>query len=132
MRHPLLTIAALLIPFNVLAALSPQVPIDGATIPQFAQPLPALSAAPQNGTITTIAGSRPVTLRMCEFRANILPPAAVPNYNGTWVWGYLVDPTGTSTCAALIAQYGGTSGRIDTYVGPVIVNERGKPTAVTY
>ena len=132
MRRPLLTIAALLITVNAFAAVSPQAPIDGARIPQFAQPLPTLSAAPQNGTITTIAGSRPITLRMCEFRANILPPNAVPNYAGTWVWGYLVDPTWTSNCAALIAQYGGPGGRIDTYVGPVIVNERGKPTALTY
>lgn len=102
---------------------APQVPLDSSTIPQFAQPLPKL---------TTIAGNRPLTLRMCEFRANVLPPDAVPNDRGTAVWGYLPDPTGTSSCAQLIASSAGANGGLDTYIGPVIVNERGTPTRVTY
>jgi spore coat protein A len=114
------------------AAVSPQVPLDGATIPQFAQALPTLAIAPRNGTMTTIAGNKPITLRMCEFRAAILPPGTVENYAGTWVWGYLVDPTGDSHCLDLVKLHGNSEGIVDTYIGPVIVNERGKPTAVTY
>lgn len=114
------------------AAQSPQTPIEGSKIPQFAQPLAMLSVAPQNGKLTTVSGSRPLTIRMCEFRAKILPSGAVASYQGTWVWGYLVDPTGNSSCSQLIALYGDSLGIVDTYVGPVIVNERGKPTEVTY
>jgi spore coat protein A len=116
----------------VHAEISPQIPIAGAAIPQFAQPLPTLSIAPQHGVITTVLGSRPLKLRMCEFRANMLPPEAVAGYGGTWVWGYLVDPTGTSTCADLIHRYGGPDKVLETYIGPVVVNERGKPTAITW
>lgn len=114
------------------AGRSPQKPIDWEDLPQFAQPLPTLATAPWNGTITTLEGSRPLRLRMCEFRAAILPPGSVEHYTGTWVWGYLHDPTGASTCAELIHLYGGADKILDTYIGPVIVNERGKPTEITW
>jgi FtsP/CotA-like multicopper oxidase with cupredoxin domain len=115
-----------------LGARSPQVPIDGAQIPQFAQRLPTLSVDPFHGTMTTVAGSAAVTLRMCEFRASVLPASAVSQYDGTWVWGYLADPAGNATCPELVALYGGASGIVDTYVGPVVVNQRGVPTLMTY
>jgi spore coat protein A len=126
-----------------LAAQSPQVPLAGAAIPQFAQPLPLLSVAP-GGTMTTVSGNTPLTIRMCEFKAKMLPPTFVPpapsTYAGyTWVWGYLPDPTGTSTCADLINLYDvpDGSGILDTYIGPVIVNARAippakSPTALTF
>src|SRR5687768_17250849 len=69
-----LTFFALLFgPTAAVAAPSPQVPIDGQAIPQFVQRLPTLSVAPQSGSMTTVMGSRPLTLRMCEFRARVLP-----------------------------------------------------------
>jgi spore coat protein A, manganese oxidase len=114
------------------AAQSPQTALAGAAIPQFAQPLPSLALPPQNGTMSTVLGNTSLTLRMCEFKSKVLPPGAVPNYSGTWVWGYLVDPTGTSTCADLLARYGGVTGTIDTYIGPVIVNQRGTPTSINF
>jgi len=123
----------LLWPALTYAAQTPQIPIAGSTLQQFAQPLPALKIAPQNGTINTLFGNQPITLRMCEFKANILPPGAVLNYTGTWVWGYLPDPDPAGTpCAALISMYATANGALDTYIGPVIVNQRGTPTPITY
>lgn len=120
---------------SVGAAQTPQIPIAGNTLPQFVDPLPLLTAA--NGTIQTIYGNQPVTIRMCEFRSKVLPSTFVPpvgsTYAGyTWVWGYLPDPTGSSTCADLIAAYGDANGILDTYLGPVILNTRGSPTDVTW
>lgn len=117
------------------AAQTPQIPIAGSAFPQFVDPLPVLTAA--NGTLQTILGNQAVTIRMCEFKSKILPSTFVPpvgsTYDGsTWVWGYLPDPTGTSTCADLIAQYGDANGVMDTYLGPVILNTRGTPTEITW
>lgn len=111
---------------STFAAQSPQIPLAGSAIPQFVSPLPTLKIAPQNSTITTVFGNVPLTIRMCEFQVNMLP-APLPL---TWVWGYLVDPTGTSTCAQLIDLHfdgaiNGISGPLDTSIGPVIVNQRG-------
>jgi len=115
-----------------LAGQSPQVPLAGKAIPQFVQPLPVLSVQP-GGAMTTTVGNRSLTLRMCEFKASVLPAGAVAGYAGTWVWGYLLDNAGTSTCAQLITQYSNPStGLVDTYIGPVIVNDRGRPTDVTF
>ena len=127
---------------SALAAQSPQIPLLGSTIPQFIQPLPLLSISPfvnpappapiYNKSIRTVPGNGPLTLRMCEFKANMLP-ATVVGYTGTWVWGYLVDPTGGNTCAQLIDLYddgtiNGSANALDTYTGPVIVNTRGGPS----
>jgi len=108
------------------AAQSPQIPIAGSAIPQFMQPLPTLSLAPQNSTMQTIFGNQPLALRMCEFQSKVLPPGtfAAGVQPTTWVWGYLVDPTGTNTCAQLISLYGDANGVLDTYIGPVIVSQR--------
>jgi spore coat protein A len=101
------------------AAIVPQTPIAGATIPQFVERLPTLSVA--GGTFPTIFGNAPTTLTMCEFKANILPtgtfaPGVKPE---TWVWGYQAG-----TACPAVAQ--------DTYLGPVIVNTRGTPTEITF
>jgi len=113
------------------AAQSPQLPLASTAIPQFAQPLSTLSVQP-GGTMQTLTGNQPITLRMCEFKANMLPPATVVGYAGTWVWGYLPDTLGSSTCSQLVAQYANAQGIVDTYIGPVIVNDRGTSTPVTY
>jgi FtsP/CotA-like multicopper oxidase with cupredoxin domain len=124
---------AVLLPSIVLAAQSPQVPMPGTVIPQFVQPLPRLGVAPQNGTITTVAGNGPLTLRMCEFRARVLPSTLLRPFPPTWVWGYLVDPYGGTPCEKLISLYGDPNGVIDTFTGPVVVNQRnGGATDVTY
>jgi spore coat protein A len=96
------------------AVQSPQTPLPGSAIPQFAQPLPLLSVQP-GGTINTVFGNTPLTITMCEFDANVLPPGTfTPGQQPTTrVWGYIVGdtcPTGTQ----------------DTYIGPVIVNDRGQ------
>ena len=118
---------------NVLAAPSPQTPISGASIPQFRQALPLLNIGNIGaGGIFTTLGNRAMTIRMCEFRSAVLPKGAVAGYQGTWVWGYLYDPTGDSSCAELIDQYSQGSGVLDTYTGPVIVNERGSSTDINF
>jgi FtsP/CotA-like multicopper oxidase with cupredoxin domain len=88
-----------------------QVPLSPKAIPQFVDPLPGLPI---------VDGTQPITLTMCEFKANVLPtgtfaPGVAPE---TWVWGYIVGtecPTETRS----------------TYLGPVIVAQRGVPTALT-
>lgn len=122
---PILLLAGFNLP--AFSAQSPQIPLPGSAIPQFVEPLPTLGVPPWNGTIKTIFGNQPLTIRMCEFDANILPvgtfiPGQKPK---TKVWGYLVDPFGTSTCAQLIDMYKNPlTGALDTYIGPVIVNQR--------
>ena len=96
-----------------------QVPLPGGAIPQFAQPLPTLSVA--GGSLATVFGNTPLTIRMCEFDANVLPPGtfspgAQPQ---TRVWGYIAG----DACPTMSQ---------DTYIGPVIVNVRGTPTPVTW
>jgi len=117
-------------PLNLFAAQSPQVPLASTAIPQFVDPLPVLSVA--GGPMQTVFGNQPLAIRMCEFKARMLPSTFVPpagsTYAGyTWVWGYLNDPTGTSTCADLVNLYDvpDGSGILDTYLGPVVLNTRG-------
>ncbi|MBV9186300.1 MAG: multicopper oxidase domain-containing protein [Acidobacteria bacterium] len=131
---PIATALVLLCAASLSAAQGPQVPLSPVAIPQFVQPLPLLSAKPYGGTINTVAGNGPLTLRMCEFRANTLPAnTAIKDYTGTWVWGYLVDPSGDTPCEKLIWQYANFNGVIDTFTGPVIVNQRyGPSTDVRY
>ena len=123
------------------AAQSPQIPIAGNANWQFVNQLPLLSVA--GGPIQTVVGNQPLTIHLCEFKARVLPSTFVPpvgsTYAGyTWVWGYLNDPTGTSTCAELVALYDvpNGSGILDTYTGPVILNERAtttpSPTTITW
>jgi spore coat protein A len=96
----------------------PQTPLPGSAVPQFAQPLAIPSVA--GGTLTTIFGNAPLTLRMCEFDARVLPPGAfvAGEQPTTRVWGYVAGSCPTSPQ--------------DTYTGPVIVNVRGTPTPITF
>ena len=102
------------------AAQSPQIPFPGNGIPQFVQPLPLLNVQ-QGGTINTVLGNQDLTIRMCEFDANILPPGTfTPGVQPTTrVWGYIVGDTCPTTPQ-------------DTYIGPVIVNDRGSSTNITW
>jgi len=118
---------------NALAAQSPQVPISGSAIPKFQQALPQLNINdPGAGGIFTTLGNGEMTIRMCEFKSAVLPTGPVAGYQGTWVWGYLYDPTGHSSCTELIDLYSNGSGVLDTYTGPVLVNERGSSTDITF
>ena len=71
--------------------------------------------------LAIVDGTQPVTLTMCEFKANVLPtgtfaPGVKPE---TWVWGYIVGTQCPSTTQ-------------ETYLGPVIVARRGLPTQATF
>ncbi|MEO8626188.1 MAG: multicopper oxidase domain-containing protein [Candidatus Limnocylindrales bacterium] len=118
------------------AASSPQQPLSPHAIPQFIEPLPVLDA--MGGTIATVDGTHSVKLRMCEFRADVLPAGVKLSsgraYRGTWVWGYLPDRTRnpTTTCADLVDAASGGSGVVDTFIGPVVLAQRGIPTKMTW
>jgi spore coat protein A, manganese oxidase len=106
------------------AVQSPQMPIAGSAIPQFAQPLPLLSLHSQAvapNVIDTRLGSQPLTLTMCEFRSHVLPPGTFVKGRQpeTWTWGYVVG----DTCP---------TGVQETYLGPVLVNTRGVPTEINF
>ncbi|HXI04407.1 MAG TPA: multicopper oxidase domain-containing protein [Candidatus Saccharimonadales bacterium] len=116
MRHkPLLSFLMLglaLLPISRIAAdADEQVPLSPFDIPQFVDPLPDLAFAD---------GTQPVTLTMCEFKAHVLPtgtfePGVAPE---TWTWGYIVGTECPTTTR-------------ETYLGPVIVAQRGTPTLLT-
>jgi spore coat protein A len=111
MITPFRALAAALLASAALAAEVPQIPLDGRTLPQFVDPLPALD--------TVVAGADRLTFHMREFRAFPLPAgftAASGEYQGTAVWGYLAP---------------GETGR-DSYLGPVIVARRGVPTEIAW
>jgi spore coat protein A, manganese oxidase len=89
-----------------------QSPLSPTGIPQFVDPLPGLVIAD---------GTQPLTLTMCEFKANVLPtgtlsPGVAPE---TWVWGYIVGTECPTTTQS-------------TYLGPVVIARRGVPTRVTF
>ena len=102
-------------------ALAQQIPLAAKNIPQFVDPLPLLTVAPQNGTIETLTSGNAI-VTMEEFKANVLPALTVPGYAGTWVWGYRPStaPPPPPTAAA------------DTYIGPVFVVPRGTASSITW
>jgi len=81
-------------------------------IPQFVDPLPVPAI---------VDGTQPITLTMCEFKANVLSTGTFARRVApqTWVWGYIVGTACPSTFQ-------------DTYIGPVIVARRGVPTRVIF
>jgi FtsP/CotA-like multicopper oxidase with cupredoxin domain len=111
---------AFAIPVGSLAAvITPaQTPLAPKNIPQFKQALPLLSV--QGGPINTVVANNtsfasPLNIRMCEFQTQILPPPLPP----TWTFGYVVGPSCPTTVQ-------------NTYLGPVLLNDKGIPTAVKY
>src|SRR4030095_14657017 len=110
--HIVLVMTALALPAMWAPAYGEQIPLSPTAIPQFVDPLPGLAIAD---------GTQPLTLTMCEFKANVLPtgtfaPGVAPE---TWVWGYSVGTECPSTTQS-------------TYLGPVIVSRRGVPTEMTF
>lgn len=95
-----------------------QVPLPPKAIPKFVQPLPLLDL--QGGSIATSTSAQ-ITLTMCEFPSNVLPPGTVAPgvQTSTWTWGYVVGTQCPTT-----AQ--------DTYIGPVVVATRHAPTEITW
>jgi len=112
--------AALAIIGGAWAAQSPQIPLAGKAIPQFMQPLPILSVQP-GGTMATVLGNQPLEIHMCEFDANVLPLGTIaPGVQTTTkVWGYIAGTSCPTTPQ-------------DTYIGPVIVNNRGSSTDIMW
>ncbi len=98
------SLPALLVSFGLASvpALAAEL-LDGKSIPQFVDPLPALDV---------IAGQSGIELRMSEFETQVLP-TGMPK---SWVWGYLQP--GQTTRAS--------------FLGPVVVAERGEPLEITW
>ena len=99
-----------------------QILMPGATIPKFVDPLPVA------GDITVVDASSgllaplgiPSTpafnIHIMEFQSQILPAGL---YGPSWVWGYLTDTDDPSVVRP-------------SYLGPVVVAERGVAAAPTY
>ncbi len=98
---------------------NPQTLLAASAIPQFVQPLPLLSVA--GGTMATAFGNTTLTIRMCEFDAHVLPPGTITpgTQTGTRVFGYILG----SNCPTTPQ---------DTYIGPVLINQRGSPTTIRW
>jgi len=113
-RNTVVTIilAALAVASSAMGQATQQVPLPGKSIPQFVDPLPSLPV---------VDGTQSLKLTMCEFKSRVLPtgtfaPGVVPE---TWTWGYIVGDTCPTTTRS-------------SYLGPVIVAQRGIPTEITY
>jgi len=95
-----------------------QVPLSPTKIPQFAQALDTLA----NGGVPLATGAA-IDLSICEFQTTILPPGTIKKglpAPATWVWGYQVGNTCTP---GLLPR---------SYLGPVVIAERGLPTTMTF
>jgi FtsP/CotA-like multicopper oxidase with cupredoxin domain len=110
-RHLAASVVSAVFALGAAAQAQVQTPLPASAIPQFvdALPIPAI-----------VSGESDLTLRMCEFKANVLPtgtfaPGLAPE---TWVWGYSPGPCPQATQP--------------TYIGPVIVARRHTPTRVTF
>jgi spore coat protein A, manganese oxidase len=127
---------ALALSQNALAAQNlVQTPLAGKGIPQFVQPLPQLSLQPGTGlqavpTFDLNTGApltsftTPLEIRICEFKANILPAGALGKgvaAPSTWVWGYVPGTACPDPNTPL-----------DTYLGPVLVNLRDVPSVIRF
>jgi FtsP/CotA-like multicopper oxidase with cupredoxin domain len=103
------------------AQVAAQTPFPGKNISQFVQPLPLLDLTATGLGLAVLDGTSPLDISMQEFDAKILPPGTfAPGVQPlTKVWGYIpgVSPV--------------TIPR-ETYLGPVIVAQRGIPTQVTW
>jgi spore coat protein A len=71
------------------SALAPQVPLEGAEIPKYVDPVPLFSG-------DRVDGTRPITVDMKEVQQRVLPGSVYarlgrPFDRGTFVWAYKVD-----------------------------------------
>jgi spore coat protein A len=97
-----------------------QMPLAGSAIPKWVDELPIPTIVPGNTELE-------LELRMEEFLSNVLPTGFVPpagwpagTTSGTWTWGYLAP-----------GEVVGTAPR-PTFIGPIVLAERGIPTQVRY
>ena len=98
---------------------TPQVPVAGATIAKFVEPVPTFSGRRSNGSETQ-------TIRMQEFQQKLLPASfytslPLPFRNGTYQWGYKVNANPPSYPAVTIeARQGNATTAIyqNELVGP--------------
>ena len=105
----------------------PQIALPGSALPQFVDELPLLG-----GDIVLATGTN-LTIRMEEFKANVMPTGFVPvptpanpapaPYAGTWVWGYQTDGFPTPFAP---------NGALATYINPVVLAFRHAPTRITW
>jgi len=107
-----------------------QTPLDPAGIPKFVNNLPMLKFEPDKkgnwkGDIPVALGNAPITISICEFKAQVLPEGTIDTVTGaavpteTWVWGYQIG----EVCQPFPKH---------SYIGPVVVAERGTPTQMTF
>lgn len=99
-------------------------PLPGAQIPQFVD---ELVDANEGGVLSNLEivrdQGKTISLYMREFLSPVMPSTFRPasgTYNGTYVWGYRTTP-GTSS-----------PDRRQSFVGPMIVATKGKPSRVRY
>ena len=101
--------------------------LDGTTIPKFMDPLPvAGDISVVNATPHVLAGipSTPsYKIHAREFKAQILPEGM---YNPSWVWGYLTDDDLDPRRSRFRRDVR------PSYLGPVVVAQRGYTTHPTY
>ena len=100
--------------------------LPGTSIPKFVDPLPV--AGDISVVDATFTGTPAYSIHLREFQAQILPstgvPLAVPPIPAntpSWVWGYLTDDDVAAQPAIR-----------PSYLGPVVVAERGVPASPTY
>ncbi|MCX6575013.1 MAG: copper oxidase, partial [Candidatus Aminicenantes bacterium] len=107
--------AALLAYLGLTYAQVVQTPLAATSIPQFVEPLPVPEIIDWRGNTAELE------LHMREFKANILPTGAIaPGVKPeTWVWGYISGPNAPTAARP-------------TYLGPIIVTERGTPTRIRF
>lgn len=108
-------VASLALALSAAAAGAQQVPLPGASIPKFVDPVP--QPARLNGTNTSPAN--PIVVRLEEFQQKVLPAQmyaglGAPWKSGTYVWSYVIP------------------GRPRTYPGATIEARRGRPTTVKF
>ena len=86
---------------------TPQVALDGNTIPKFVDPLPTFNGRRINGSAT-------LNVNMQEFQQRVLPAAVyaglpAPFNAGTFLWGYNINNSGASWPARTIEVSRGTA-----------------------
>jgi len=111
----------------------PQTALPGAAIPQFVDELPLLGSDIVLATGPLPGSQFDLTIRMEEFKANVMPSTFVPAptpanpapapYTGTWVWGYQTDGFPTPVAP---------NGALATYINPVVLAWRHSPTSITW
>ena len=125
----MMSVAAFLL--TVANAGAVQVLLPGALIPKFVDPLPV---ANDITVVDATSGGTPAyNIHLREFQAQILPSTgvplavpAIPPNTPSWVWGYLTDSDNPNPDPSIPGPVR------PSYLGPVVVAERGVPASPTY